>query len=315
MVSILWVQKRKAYWERLEQLLRNSQGGLGKLNHQELRELGLLYRQTAADLSVAFEDASSGQLAAYLNQLLARSHNLIYMGHRPKAGGIVAFYRDTYPRVFRETLAITALATFFFAAAALAGWALTWHDPAFARRLLGPQMMETIDRHEMWTHSIVSIKPLAASWITTNNLTVAFTVFALGITVAGTIWMTALNGLLLGVVGAATWRAGMALSLWSFVAPHGVLELPAICIAAGAGLEIARGLLFPGWLPRRESLARAGGRASRLLLGTIPMLLLAGVIEGFFSPTAAPPAMKFALAALLFAALLAYLFGMGRAAK
>src|SRR5208282_2944286 len=157
----------------------------------------------------------------------------------------------------------------------VAGWAVTWHDPGFARRLLGPQMMDTIDRHEMWTHSIVSIKPLAASAITTNNLTVAFTVFALGITVAGTIWMTVLNGLLLGVVGAATWRAGMALSLWSFVAPHGVLELPAICIAAGAGLEIARGLLFPGLLSRRESLSRAGGRASRLVLGTLPMLFVA----------------------------------------
>jgi uncharacterized membrane protein SpoIIM required for sporulation len=74
------------------------------------------------------------------------------------------------------------------------------------------------------------------------------------------------------------------------VVPHGVLELPAIFIAGGAGFEIARGMLFPGLLPRRESLARAGGRAAQLLLGTIPMLIVAGVIEGFLSPseTAAP---------------------------
>jgi len=312
MVSIHWVQKRKAYWDRLEHLLQRAKGGLAGLSHQDLREMGLLYRQTAADLSVVLEDASSAQLAGYLNQLLARSHNLIYLGHRPKASGILTFYRDTYPRIFRETVAPTVLATLLFIAAALAGWAITLHDPGFARRLLGPQMMETIDRREMWTHSIISVKPLAASAITTNNLTVAFTVFALGITVVGTLWMTMLNGLLLGVVGAATWRAGMALSLWSFVAPHGVLELPAICIAAGAGLEIARGLLFPGLLPRRDSLAQAGGRASRLLLGTIPMLLVAGVIEGFFSPTDAPVAMKFTLAGVLFAALVAYLATPGR---
>src|SRR6202035_4771106 len=103
-------------------------------------------------------------------------------------------------------------------------------------------------------------------------------------------------------VGAATAHAGMALQLWSFVAPHGSLELPAIFTAGGAGLEIARGLLFPGLLPRRESLVRAGGRGARLLLGTIPMLVVAGVIEGFFSPTQAPVAMKFALAAVLFTA-------------
>jgi len=315
MVSIHWMEKRKPHWERLEQLVQRSRGGLAALNHQELQELGLLYRQTAADLSVVLEDESSVQLAAYLNQLLGRSHNLIYIGHESKASGLVFFYRDTYPRVFREVLPQTLLAVTIFAIAALAGWAMTFHDPGFARLLLGPRMMEKIDRREMWTDSVVTLKPVAASAITTNNLTVAFTMFATGITVIGTIWLTLLNGLLLGVVGAATWRAGMALSLWSFVAPHGVLELPAIFIAAGAGLEIARGLLFPGLLPRRESLTRAGGRASRLLLGTIPMLLVAGTIEGFFSPTKAPVAMKFVLAAALFTALIAYLSGAGRTAK
>src|SRR6202035_4888989 len=109
-------------------------------------------------------------------------------------------------------------------------------------------------------------------------------------------------------VGAATAHAGMALQLWSFVAPHGVLELPSIFIAGGAGLEIARGLLFPGLLPRRDSLVQAGTRASQLLLGTIPLLVIAGLIEGFFSPSAAPISMKFALSAVLLAALLSYLF-------
>ena len=292
--------------------MRLAGGGLAKLNHQELQELGLLYRQTASDLSVILEDISSPQLAAYLNQLLARSHNLIYMGHRPKAAGVANFYLRTYPRIFRETLPQTLLVIAIFALAAVAGWAVTLHDPGFAHRLLGPQMMDDIDRRQMWTQSVVTIKPVAASAITTNNLTVAFTTFALGITAIGTIWMIVLNGLLIGVVGAATWHAGMALALWSFVVPHGVLELPAIFIAGGAGLELARGLLFPGMLPRRESLGRAGERASKLVLGTLPLLLVAGTIEGFFSPTNAPVAMKFSLGALLFAALLAYFFGTGR---
>jgi uncharacterized membrane protein SpoIIM required for sporulation len=313
MISIRWLEKRKPYWARLEQLVHISGRGVSALRHSELQELGLLYRQTASDLAAVREDASSKQLAVYLNQLLGRSHNLIYHGQKKKVSGIVRFYGETYPRVFRETLRLTLIALAIFAVTGLAAWVVTIHDPGFAHRLLGPGMMETIERREMWTHSVVTVKPLASSGIMTNNLSVSFSTFALGITAGlGTIWMLAVNGLLIGVIGAATWKAGMALQLWSFVAPHGVLELPAIFISGGAGLEIARGLLFPGFLPRRQSLAQAGGRGARLLLGTIPMLVLAGVIEGFFSPSGAPVKMKFLLAATLFAALLSYLFLVSR---
>jgi uncharacterized membrane protein SpoIIM required for sporulation len=308
MISNRWLEKRKPYWARLDELVERCKRGVGSLSHSELQELGLLYRQTASDLATVREDVSARQLASYLNQLLGRSHNLIYLGHKAKVSGIVHFYRDTYPQAFRDTLSQTMLAFAIFLVAGVVAWVLTWRDPAFAYRFLGPQMMETIERREMWTESIVSVKPLASSGIMTNNLTVSFSAFALGITAGiGTIWMMMSNGLMIGVIGAATLKAGMALELWSFVAPHGVLELPAIFIAGGAGLEIARGMLFPGYLPRKISLAQAGGRASRLLMGTIPLLVVAGLIEGFFSPSHVPVAMKFSLAAVLFCALVAYL--------
>src|SRR5437016_7048450 len=114
----------------------------------------------------------------------------------------------------------------------------------------------------------------------TNIMSVGFTTFAFGITAGlGTIYMMAFNGLLMGVIGMACGLSGMSLQLWSFVAPHGVLELPAIFIAGGAGLRIAQGLLFPGVLPRRRSVARAGSESVRLLLGCIPILVAAGLIE------------------------------------
>jgi hypothetical protein len=204
MVSVRWREKRRPHWERLEQLVHRAHKSLAALNSRELQELGLLYRQTASDLSVVLEDKTSVQLAAYLNQLLGRSHNLLYMGRSPKASRIWFFYSQTYPRLFRETWRSTLLATVVFAAAAIAGWVVTLHDPAFAHRILGPEMMDTIERRQMWTHSVVAMKPVAASGITTNNLTVSFTIFALGITGIGTLWMLIFNGLLLGVVGAAT---------------------------------------------------------------------------------------------------------------
>lgn len=308
MISTRWLEKRKPYWSRLETLIgRSGRRGVAVFNHLELQELGLLYRQTASDLAVVREDVTSRQLAAYLNHLLGRAHNLIYMGKRPKLMEAVQFYIG-YPRIFREMLPQTTLAFLLFAVAGLVGWAVTLHDPAFSYQLLGPQMIESIERHKMWTESIVTVKPIAASAILTNNLSVSFATFAMGITAGiGTVWMLILNGLMIGVVGAATWRAGMAMQLWSFVAPHGVLELPAIFIAGGAGLELARGMLFPGLLWRGESLTRAGRRATRLVLGIVPMLILAGIIEGFLSPSELAVPLKFLLATVLFILLVLYL--------
>jgi uncharacterized membrane protein SpoIIM required for sporulation len=310
MLSARWLNKRKLHWTRLTELLdRSGNRGVRALAHKELQELGLLYRQTASDLSTVREDPFSQPLARYLNQLLGRAHNLIYMGRRGgQRGSILRFYRQTYPRIFLATLPCTLAAFAIFLAAAVCGFLLSLHDPSFQRHLLGGPLSDTIERRQMWTHSIVTIKPLASSAIMTNNLTVAFATFAFGITAGlGTIYMLLLNGLLFGVVNVACWQAGMGLQLWSFVAPHGVLELPAIFIAGGAGLLIARGLLFPGLLPRRDSLARAGGQAARLLLGTIPLLVVAGIIEGFISPSSLPSGVKFLFALVMGGLLALYL--------
>ncbi len=284
--------------------------GLKSLNRAELRELGLLYRQAAADLGVLRADFSSVHFAAYLNQLLARAHNTIYSGHKTNPWAALLFYRDTYPQVFRRNFNYCFFAFILFLGGAVIGAILTLQDPDFRLEILGPQMVQTIERHEMWTHSVVAIKPLASSTIMTNNLSVAFAAFAAGITAGlGTMYMVIFNGVLMGVIGVACAQAGMSLDLWSFIAPHGVLELPAIFISAGAGLRIATGLLFPGVLPRRESLVRAGREAVQLLLGCVPMLLIAGVIEAFLSPTELPIRMKFLFAAAMFTLLAAYLSG------
>ena len=314
MISTRWLEKRKPHWSKLESLLNQSaQGGLKSLSRSDLQELSLLYRQTAADLAAIREDRGSVHFARYINQLLVRAHNTIYSGHRASPRALFSFFLHTYPAAFCRNLKHCFLATLIFAVAGVVGAVLTYQNPDFKVKLLGPQMVETIDRHEMWTHSIVGIKPLASSAIMTNNMSVGFTTFALGITGGlGTIYMMAFNGLLIGVIGMACWLSGMSLQLWSFVAPHGVLELPAIFIAGGAGLRIAQGLLFPGVLPRRDSLAKAGVEAVQLLLGTIPILIIAGLIEAFVSPTGLAVPLKFSMAAALFVLLGVYLFGMGR---
>jgi uncharacterized membrane protein SpoIIM required for sporulation len=201
------------------------------------------------------------------------------------------------------------LACAIFIGGAGIGAVSTYRSSDFKLSILGPKMVDTIERREMWTHSIVAIKPLASSAIMTNNMSVSFMAFAAGITAGlGTLYMLFFNGLLLGVIGAACWSSGMSLQLWSFVSPHGVLELPAIFIAGGAGLRLAQGFLFPGVLPRKESIIRAGRQGVRLLVGAVPILIIAGVIEAFVSPTDLAVPLKFAMAAALLALFSAYLF-------
>jgi uncharacterized membrane protein SpoIIM required for sporulation len=300
-VSTHWLQRRTRYWRRLDELVTRARAsGFSALNANELRELGQLYRQVASDLATVREDPGSIRIETHLNLLLARAHNTIYSADRSSATGVAAFLREGFPRAVRAHARHILVAALLFGLAAAVGAALTAQDPDFTVKVVGPEMADTIRRHEMWTHSIVGVKPAASSAIMTNNMTVAFTTFALGITAGlGTVYMLLFNGLLIGVIGMACGLSGMSVALWSFVAPHGVIELPAIFIAGGAGLRLAEGLLFPGTWPRRDSLARAGREAVTLVLGCVPLLVIAGLIEAFVSPTDLPVALKFAMAAAI----------------
>jgi uncharacterized membrane protein SpoIIM required for sporulation len=310
-ISTRWLDARRPYWTRLERLLdETSRRGLTSLTRHELQELGLLYRQIGSDLAALREDPGSVHFADYVQRLVARAHHTIYSSaDRQNPGAALRSFVVTYPAAFRQGLAPCVVSLLLFLGAAVTGAALTYRDPDFKTRVLGPQMVDTIDRREMWTHSIVAIKPIASSRIMTNNMSVALMAFASGITGgAGTVYMMVFNGLLLGVIGMACAVSGMSVPLWSFVAPHGVLELPAIVIAGGAGLRLAQGLLFPGLLPRRQSVSRAGSEGVKLVLGCIPILVVAGIIEAFVSPTDLAVSLKFGLAGGLFVLLCVYLF-------
>lgn len=277
--------------------------------------MALLYRQAATDLSTIRQDPAGGSYTKYLGGLLSRAHNTIYGAQRDKRSQILSFFTHDYPLIFRRNLRYVTAAFALFVLGAVIGSVLTFRDSDFALSVIGPRMVSTIEKREMWTHSILAIKPVASSSIMTNNLAVAFTMFSAGVTAGiGTFLMTLFNGLLLGVIGSACYTAGMSLKLWSFVAPHGALELPAIFIAAGSGFRIAHGLIFPGYLSRRDALFVAGSDAVKLLLGVVPMLVIAGLIEGFLSPTGIPVALKFLTSIALLLLLLFYLFMPQRAA-
>jgi len=309
-LSNSWIAKRRPHWDRLSSLLAKSDAsGLGQLSRAELQEMALLYRQVAADLSVLRQDSTAGAYAAHVNQLLARAHHIIYSGRKTNLRTLFLFLRDEYPAIFQRQIGFVLASLIVSVAFGLLGAVLTSARPEFMRHFVGPEMIATMERHQMWTESIVSIAPREASHIMTNNLTVSFVTFASGITFGlGTFYYLFFNGMMLGVVGAACHQYGMSLALWSFVAAHGSLELPSILIAGGAGFRLGYAMLFPGSLRWKESVAQGGIEATRLVSGIIPLLVIAGCLEGFFSPSHAPIWLKFMVGALLFALLNLWLF-------
>ena len=79
-----------------------------------------------------------------------------------------------------------------------------------------------------------------------------FGAFAGGITAGAlTLYMLVMNGVSLGSAFGLYANKGIVRLLIAFIAPHGVLELFAICVAGGAAFLIAAGLLLPGNRSRR----------------------------------------------------------------
>lgn len=284
---------RKSDWENLSGLLDRIQGGDQKLSPQEIKRLGWLYRAVTADLALAQRDFPRHQVAIYLNQLVARAHGVVYRGAPLARRGLLRFYREDLPRLYREMLPyIIVAAVCLLAPALLAGLVVNW-QPEASRWMLPADvrmLKETIEEKELWVDIPVAERPYTASFIMRNNIQVAILAFGVGI-FGGlpSLYILALNGLILGGISGLTAHYGIGFDLWTFVIAHGVIELSVIAIAGGTGLLLGWSILHPGLISRRDSLTLAAHKAVRVLMGCMPLLIVAGLIEGFVSPAEAIP--------------------------
>ncbi len=312
-----FIQERDADWKRLDALLQHAGRSLGALGKDDLRDLGALYRQTASDLARAQAAAVDADLIEYLTGLVVRGHGAIYRREPARPGHAWAFLSRTFPQLVRHEWRPILLAVLLGLIPGIWCYILAGLDPQFLEAVTPPGMRERLDKGELWVYRINPIKPLASSSIMTNNIAVTFTFFALGMTFGvGTGWGLISNGIQFGTTAAVVSQTHMAREFWAFVAPHGALEIPAIFIGGGAGLILGAALLFPGDLRRRDALAERGRVAVQLVLGCVPILVIAGIIEAFFSPTppsVMPVSLKFLTGAALFILLLAYLLRGGTA--
>lgn len=288
-----WIARREPNWKRLDALLKQvEKKGLKSLQASEIMELASLYRSVSADLARARTNQVGNTLIQDLQKLTSRSYSQIYQGSRRQEWqAVVDFCWWGFPALVQQTFGYIAAATGIFLVGALIAWWYAWNDPVFMSIVVPESLIEKVrDRHELWMGSIVGWEPLASSGIMINNLNVSFIAVAGGIT-AGlfTVYILLFNGLHIGAIATLVGQNNLAYPFWAFVLPHGSLELPAIFLAGGAGLLIARAILFPGKYRRMDALKFYGSQAAQLVFGIVPMLIIAGTIEGFFSPSPAIP--------------------------
>lgn len=300
----------------METLLQQAGADPRRLSAQELDELGLLYRSLTSDLALAQRDFPQQQVTRYLNQLVGRAHTLIYRGEPLRRRQLTHFYQRGFPQLYRALLPYTIAAFVLFLAPAVAAlWAVAV-NPDWIYVIEGPaiaDLVAQVEQGELWTEIAPGVRSAASSLIMTNNIQVMFLTFAGGLT-AGllTFWVLLSNGMHLGAIFGLLIVHDLAWGLAEFIVAHGVVELSVIFLAGGCGLYVGDGLLRPGLASRKDLLIQRTRIGVQLILGSVPFLVAAGLIEGFLSPSAAPWWVKAAVGALSGAALYAYWLGAGR---
>ena len=244
-----------------------------------------------------------------LEALIAEAHSVIYRQKIARRRDWNQFWRFEVPGALREHMRPIALATLIFWIAAGLGAVLTLQAPQLGSFFVSPDMVEGLEHGELWTTNVTSVAPMASSAIAQNNITVALMSWALGVTFGiGTLYMMVVNGLMLGAIFVVCMRYAMAGALAEFVIAHGSLELPAIWIAGGAGFMMAKALLVPGRYSRGVEFRLAARRSMKVLMSTVPMLIVAATVEGFISPSDLPAPVKMAVALTLMAGFVVYMF-------
>lgn len=318
MTQRTFVDRRSAAWQELDALLtRAARRGVRRLDPYDVERIGSLYRAATSDLAYATGQSYETRLLEYLNRLVARAHAYVYGGSATTGWQRVArFYTETFPCEFRRSFSWILLCIGLTVATAVIAYVLIRLHPVDAYALLPESLVPAEIKKSLHDSNFAfdpGSSPLMSSAIITNNIKVAIFAFAGCVTLGYfTVQILMQNGLMLGGVAALFANAGFGTDFWATVAPHGVIELTAIQIAGAAGLLISAGILAPGRLRRRDAVAEAASRAGVLIAGVASMLVVAGTIEGFYSPLRLPPSARIAFGALTAVALLLYFAFTGR---
>lgn len=295
-----FIRQNKEKWQEFERILEAQQRDPEKLNE--------LFVQITDDLSYSRTFYPNRSVRVYLNGLAQRVFFTIYRTRQSPAGRLFSFWTDELPRLVYESRRSFRLAFWLFVFAFMIGVISAAMDPEFSTIILGE------DYVDMTIENIESGDPMAvykqrgqfgmSLGITINNIFVAFMTFVMGaFFVIGSIAILIRNAVMVGVFQYFFIERGLFLESFLTIWIHGTLEISAIIIAGAAGITMGKGLVFPGTYRRMQSFQQSARRGVKIMIGIVPIFIIAGFIEGYLTRhTETPDVVRglFILVCLLF---------------
>jgi uncharacterized membrane protein SpoIIM required for sporulation len=299
-----FIEKNKEKWKRYERALERDE--------QNPELLKQLYIHTTDDLSYSRTFYPNRSVRVYLNSLAQRTFLQIYKGRKGETSRFFSFWTDELPRVVYAQRRPLTIALVTFVLAMLIGVISYRIDPSFAETIMGEAYINMTEANIQGGDPMAVYKqtsPLSMSMrITLNNISVALLTFVSGVFFAvGSIVQLIRNGVMLGVFQYFFYAKGLFQESFLTIWIHGALEISAIVLAGGAGLAMGKGLLFPGTLSRFEAFKISSRDGLKIMLGTVPLFIIAGFLEGYLTRhTELPDAIRAVFIVLCFAFILWY---------
>lgn len=295
-------------WQQLENQILAMNKGKRHLTNKEIKNFHQSYLKVTQSLSYSQTYFPEEEVTFYLNELVAKAHNLLYRDTVTSKSQFRHFFSRTFIKLLTEQRNFVLLAMILFLIGGVGGFLSVLSDPLNLYTILPAQITESVDPEFLGASDGMSGSSFMSASIMTNNIQVAFLAFAGGLSFGLiTVYVLIYNGIIVGALAALFWHSNMTYEFWAYILPHGMIELTAIFIAGGAGLLMGYKLFVPGPYKRSYQLKVQAIRSVQLLIGTIPLFIIAGIIEGYITPSTISLEMKYLVAFITVIGLMAYI--------
>lgn len=279
MKEVQFIRRNIERWKDTESVVETA-------GRQSPDKLADVYIELTGDLAFAQTHYPNSRITVYLNNLASALHNEIYRNKREKWSRVVTFWTQEVPDVMWIERRLLLASFVIFIISVLIGVVSTLGDETFPRMILGGDYMDmTLENIRNGTPMAVYDSDNESSMflgITINNVLVSFNIFVSGIFTSfcpGLLLMQ--NGIMVGTFTTFFHQQNMLGEAMLAILLHGTLELSSIVVAGAAGLAMGNGWLFPGTYGRITSFRMGARRGLKIIIGTVPLFIIAGFIEGF----------------------------------